>query len=99
MLEKKEKATVEDALQRNPTVHNVPEITSVTYKDYDDPLSWQYQADKENHIFRISSLSWVHLHGSYILECMGRGTIKIEPLNDAGKLQKYRSPDWGLSYL
>jgi ATP-dependent helicase IRC3 len=87
LLEKKQKAAEDAALrtQGNSAVHNVPDVTSVTYKDYDDPLSWQYQANKEKHIFQMSSLAWVHSHGSYILECMGRGTIRVEPLNDAGE--------------
>jgi ATP-dependent helicase IRC3 len=87
LLEKK-KTAAEDAVSRTkgtPEVHNVPEVTSVTYKDYDDPLSWQYQANKEKHVFQLSSLAWVHSHGSFILECLGRGTIKVEALNDAGE--------------
>ncbi|KIM25467.1 hypothetical protein M408DRAFT_74291 [Serendipita vermifera MAFF 305830] len=88
LLKKKEQSNKDGVLVRgNQVIQDMPDVTSVTYKVYDDPLSWQYQANKEKHILQLSSLAWVHARESYILECMGRGTLKIEPLNDAGKLR------------
>jgi ATP-dependent helicase IRC3 len=84
-----EKRALAEAQDRPPgsahsIIHNMPDIKSVTYKDHDDPFSWQYQATTEKNIRALSPLAWVPSHGSYILETLGRGSLRIEPLVDSG---------------
>ncbi|KAG8832120.1 hypothetical protein FRC20_007967 [Serendipita sp. 405] len=56
------------------------QIRSVTYTDHDDPFSWHSRQRKEQHIKALSSFAWVPLHRAYILETLGKGSLRIEPL-------------------
>lgn len=60
-----------------------PRIKSVTYVEHEDPFSWEYDSKREKHIHSLSALSWVPIQGSYILECMGKGSMRIQPFEDA----------------
>lgn len=59
---------------------DVPEPSSVTYIDYDNPWSLINDASGDPHISRLSQNAWVACGGdNYVLECLGRGYIKISP--------------------
>lgn len=61
-------------------VDNVPDPTSVTYIDYDNPFELVKDTSGASHISRISRFSWVGCgNGIYVLECMGKGTVRIKP--------------------
>ncbi|KAF8327906.1 P-loop containing nucleoside triphosphate hydrolase protein [Cantharellus anzutake] len=60
--------------------NDVPEPKSVTYIDYDNPWSLVDDASGDPHISKMSKNVWVACGGGhYVLECMGRGYIKISP--------------------
>ncbi|KAJ6604602.1 P-loop containing nucleoside triphosphate hydrolase protein [Mycena vulgaris] len=62
---------------------NIPEPRSVTYKDYDDPFSLVNQASGAPQITKLSSHAWVGCGADiYILECLGKGHVRIEPFED-----------------
>ncbi|GJJ13898.1 hypothetical protein Clacol_008155 [Clathrus columnatus] len=61
----------------------VPEPTSIIYVDYDNPFSLVHEASGSPHVSTLSSFSWVACGGDiFILECLQRGYIRIEPLRD-----------------
>lgn len=58
----------------------VPDPTSVTYIDYDDPFSLVEQSHGAPHVIKLSPNAWVGCGGDiYVLECLGKGYIRIEP--------------------
>ncbi|KIY64218.1 P-loop containing nucleoside triphosphate hydrolase protein [Cylindrobasidium torrendii FP15055 ss-10] len=64
-----------------PPEFEIPNPKTVTYKDYEDPLSFIKAASKESsgHINQLSRNGWVTVgERKYILECLGKGHIKIE---------------------
>ncbi|KAI5121287.1 hypothetical protein M0805_002330 [Coniferiporia weirii] len=59
---------------------DVPDPTSVTFVDYDNPFDLVQDASGAPHITKLSRHAWVGCGGeAYILECMGKGFIRIEP--------------------
>ncbi|KAJ7630892.1 P-loop containing nucleoside triphosphate hydrolase protein [Roridomyces roridus] len=61
----------------------IPEPRTVTYKDYDDPFSLVNHGSGAPHLARISKHAWVGCGGDvYVLECLGKGHIRIEPVTD-----------------
>ncbi|KAJ7103579.1 P-loop containing nucleoside triphosphate hydrolase protein [Mycena belliarum] len=62
---------------------SIPEPRSVTYKDYDDPFSLVNQGSGAPQIAKMSRHAWVGCGGDvYVLECLGKGYIRIEPAED-----------------
>jgi len=63
---------------------NVPDPKSVTYIDYDDPFALVNQSTGASpHIARLSKNAWVDCgEGIHVLECIGKGHIRIEPESD-----------------
>ncbi|KAH9858111.1 P-loop containing nucleoside triphosphate hydrolase protein [Lenzites betulinus] len=56
---------------------------SVTYVDYDDPFMLLDQASGDPNIRKLSQNAWVCCgDGVYILECLGKGYIRVEPAKD-----------------
>ncbi|KAF8525166.1 P-loop containing nucleoside triphosphate hydrolase protein [Hysterangium stoloniferum] len=71
-------------------IQDVPEPTSITYIDYENPFSLVHQATGSPHVAKLSPFAWVACGGDiYVLECLGKGHIRIEPLpgNDIEKGQ------------
>jgi ATP-dependent helicase IRC3 len=66
---------------------HIPEPTSVTYTDYDDPFSLVHNSSGAPHITKLSANAWVGCGGDvYVLECLGKGYIRIEPIkSDEGR--------------
>ncbi|EJD04075.1 P-loop containing nucleoside triphosphate hydrolase protein [Fomitiporia mediterranea MF3/22] len=59
---------------------DVPDPGSITYIDYDNPFDLVQDASGAPHITKISRFAWVGCGGDvYVLECMGKGYIKIQP--------------------
>ncbi|KAI0639485.1 P-loop containing nucleoside triphosphate hydrolase protein [Trametes polyzona] len=83
------KALEEGALPKSDTSVSVPQPKSVTYVDYDDPFSLLDQASGDPNIHRLSSNAWVCCGDSiYILQCLGKGFIRVEPATDpSGEVQ------------
>lgn len=80
----------EEALAKDlgpDTVVGIPEPKSVTYIDYDNPFSFAEQSFGAPHVAKISPHAWVGCGGDvYVLECLGKGYIRIEPTKGEGKL-------------
>jgi ATP-dependent helicase IRC3 len=58
---------------------NVPDPKSITYIDYEHPFSLIHESSGAPHIAKMSSNAWVGCGGDvYILECLGKGHIRIE---------------------
>ncbi|KAJ7244750.1 P-loop containing nucleoside triphosphate hydrolase protein [Mycena haematopus] len=77
------------------TTDDIPEPRSVTYKDYDDPFSLVGNGSGAPQIETISRHAWVGCGGDvYVLECLGKGYIRIEPAQDdeGGIYQAYFVP-------
>ncbi|PVG01933.1 P-loop containing nucleoside triphosphate hydrolase protein [Serendipita vermifera] len=92
LIKKKEENAIKQNKGPGIDISN-PDIDSVTYEDYEDPFSWQYQNSKERHINTLSPFAWVASRGSYILECMGKGSLRLEPL-----LGNDRTQSWEVVY-
>jgi ATP-dependent helicase IRC3 len=62
---------------------SVPDPKSVTYIDYDNPfvLVNQSTGTPSPHILQLSRNAWVDCGGGiHVLECLGKGHIRIEPV-------------------
>lgn len=59
----------------------IPEPKSVTFTDYDDPLSFaRGSTSGAPHVASMSPNAWVGCGGDvYVLECLGKGFIRVEP--------------------
>ncbi|KAJ6519770.1 P-loop containing nucleoside triphosphate hydrolase protein [Mycena sanguinolenta] len=65
------------------TTDDIPEPRSVTYKDYDDPFSLVGHGSGAPQVETLSRHAWVGCGGDvYVLECLGKGYIRIEPVQD-----------------
>lgn len=65
------------------TTDEIPVPKSVTYTDFDNPFSFASQSSGAPHIAKFSSNAWVGCGGDiHVLECMGRGHIRIQPALD-----------------
>jgi ATP-dependent helicase IRC3 len=61
----------------------VPEPSSVTYVDYENPFALVQDASGAPHVAQISRHAWVGCGGGiYVLECMGKGYIRVETDTD-----------------
>ncbi|KAF9650534.1 P-loop containing nucleoside triphosphate hydrolase protein [Thelephora ganbajun] len=76
----------------------VPSPESVTYVDYDNPFAFIGECCGTTPIIhQLSPLAWVSVGGeTYILECVGAGFIRVQPLKDPeepeAKFQAYYIP-------
>ncbi|KAF8832295.1 hypothetical protein HHX47_DHR1001479 [Lentinula edodes] len=72
-----EKSSAQIALQ---DADNVPDPESVTYTDYEDPFAFVSKfSGLSPHINQLSSYAWVGCGSDvYVLECLGKGFIRIE---------------------
>ncbi|KAG6336098.1 hypothetical protein ID866_2995 [Astraeus odoratus] len=58
----------------------VPDPTSITYIDYEDPFAFVDNFSGAPHISKLSPNAWVGCGDDiYVLECLGRGYVRIEP--------------------
>jgi ATP-dependent helicase IRC3 len=88
-LKKRAETSIPDTESKN----DVPDPKSVTYIDYENPFALVYQCSGAPHIAKISRFAWVGCGGDvYVLECLGKGTIRIEPFgsNEGGRLQAFQ---------
>jgi ATP-dependent helicase IRC3 len=76
------KAEVETSVNwEKPTV-KAP--TQITYIEHENPFSTVDNASGAPHTSQLSSNAWVGCGGDiYVLECLGRGFIRIEPTSEA----------------
>ena len=99
-----EKAVVSadlDELTTKPdTSDAIPEPKSVTYVDYENPFSFARSSDGAPHVSKLSTYAWVGCGGDvYVLECLGKGYIRIEPVEDEnGETWPYDLLDCTLMY-
>lgn len=60
---------------------NVPMPRSVTYIDHEDPFVLADQGSGDPNLRKLTQNAWVSCGGSvYVLECMGKGYIRITPI-------------------
>jgi len=74
------------------TTDIIPDPRSVTFVDYDNPFVLENNGEgTPPHISKLSRNAWVGCGGDiYVLECLGRGHIRIEPFQrEAGDGQMY----------
>ena len=90
MEERSKKAVGRDSnaiKSRSDTADMVPEPKSVTYIDYDDPFSLAHSSSGAPHVLTMSPYAWVGCGGDvYILDCLGKGWIRIEPVYDERRM-------------
>lgn len=61
------------------SLDGVPNPTSVTYIDYDDPFHFEVPHDKPSHIAALSPLAWIDCGSDiYVLELLSQGFIRVE---------------------
>ena len=62
----------------------VPDPESVSYTDYDSPFALVNQSTGASpHIVQLSRNAWVDCgEGIHVLECLGKGHIRIEPVSE-----------------
>ena len=87
LLAEKEKYKADEAGIRPSTDRKVsaevPLPKSVVYIDYDDPFVLADHASGDPHVNALSRNAWVCCGESvYVLECLGKGYIRIEPVED-----------------
>lgn len=70
------------------SLDDVPEPKSVTYIDYENPFALVHEGSGAPNIHTLSSYAWAGCGGDvYVLECMGKGFIRIEPEDDGASFQ------------
>ncbi|KAH7916425.1 P-loop containing nucleoside triphosphate hydrolase protein [Hygrophoropsis aurantiaca] len=61
--------------------NEIPDPKSITYLDYENPFAFVDQCSGAPHISKLSPNAWVGCGNDlYILECLGKGYIRIEPV-------------------
>lgn len=79
--ERREEHTDPLITSKQDTRDDIPDPTSVTYTDYDDPFSFVDQGSGAPQLRKLSNYAWVGCGGDiYVLECLGKGYIRIEPM-------------------
>ncbi|KAI8990514.1 P-loop containing nucleoside triphosphate hydrolase protein [Trametes punicea] len=70
-------------VEKSDTSTPLPEPKSVTYIDHDNPFVLADEASGDPNLRRLSRNAWVCCGDSvYILECLGKGYIRVEPAHD-----------------
>lgn len=78
-LQEKASADPSSSGSSTPT-YDLPDAEGVTYTDYDNPWSLAEDGSGSPYITKLSQLAWVACgKDTYVLECMGKGHIKIQP--------------------
>ena len=74
--------------------YSIPEPRTVTYVDYDNPFSLVNQSlGTTPHIAQLSKNAWVGCGDDiYVLECMGKGHIRIDPVPGGEHDLQFRTP-------
>ncbi|THV07737.1 P-loop containing nucleoside triphosphate hydrolase protein [Dendrothele bispora CBS 962.96] len=75
-----QRATESIGPSNSDSMDDIPEPTSITYTDYDNPFSFvQDSSGTPSHVMQLSSNAWVGCGNEiYVLECLGKGFVKIE---------------------
>lgn len=83
MLEERQAQAEDGGLTGSDSQDDVPEPSSVTYIDYEDPFAFTGDNTGAPHVRKLSPNAWVGCGGEvYLLECMGKGYIRIEFMED-----------------
>lgn len=70
----------------------LPDPKSVTYFDYEDPFAFVDDSSGAPHILKLTSNAWVGCGNDvYVLECLGRGYVRIEPFVAEGDPARYQA--------
>lgn len=86
------------------THSEIPAPTGISYIDYDDPEVLARDGFGEGgagqmHITRLSRNAWVPCaEGTFVLECLGKGHIKIERVKPTTEEEKGEADDEGCVY-
>ncbi|KAF8640629.1 hypothetical protein AX17_000289 [Amanita inopinata Kibby_2008] len=60
---------------------DIPQPSTITYVDYEDPFSLVQEASGAPHVSAISQNAWVGCGNDiYVLECLGKGYVRVEPV-------------------
>ncbi|KAI6153633.1 P-loop containing nucleoside triphosphate hydrolase protein [Pisolithus tinctorius] len=82
-----------DAIIESSSINTeLPDPKSVTYIDYEDPFAFVDNFSGAPHVLKLTSNAWVGCGGDvYVLECLGRGYVRIEPFVAEGDPARYRA--------
>ncbi|KAI6007292.1 P-loop containing nucleoside triphosphate hydrolase protein [Pisolithus albus] len=70
----------------------LPDPKSITYIDYEDPFAFVDDSSGAPHILKLTSNAWVGCGNDvYVLECLGRGHVRIEPFAAEGNPARYQA--------
>ena len=77
------------------TADDIPDPTTVTYIDFENPFSLVNEASGvPPHIAQLSRNSWVGCGDDiYVLECLGKGHVRIEPVDVTDEDDFITNPD------
>ncbi|KAI1788749.1 P-loop containing nucleoside triphosphate hydrolase protein [Ganoderma leucocontextum] len=81
-----ERAASESELPSSGVMGNVPMPRSVTYIDHEDPFVLADQGSGDPILRKLTQNAWVSCGGGvYVLECMGKGYVRITPIETDGE--------------
>ncbi|ETW86880.1 hypothetical protein HETIRDRAFT_456722 [Heterobasidion irregulare TC 32-1] len=77
------------------TADDIPDPTTVTYIDFENPFSLVNEASGvPPHVAQLSRNSWVGCGDDiYVLECLGKGHVRIEPVDVTDEDDFITNPD------
>lgn len=86
-------SSTSDAIIESSSINTeLPDPKSVTYIDYEDPFAFVDNFSGAPHVLKLTSNAWVGCGGDvYVLECLGRGYVRIEPFVAEGDPARYRA--------
>ncbi|KAM5529998.1 hypothetical protein V8D89_016337 [Ganoderma adspersum] len=95
-----ERADAESELPTPGVKGNVPMPKSVTYIDHEDPFILADQGSGDPSLWKLTQNAWVSCGGSvYVLECMGKGYIRITPIESNGDEGAGDEEDTGAMFI
>ena len=72
--------------QRGAVTGNIPSPRAVKYIDHEDPFILVDQGSGDPNLRQFTRNAWVSCGGGvYVLECLGKGYIRITPLEEEGE--------------
>ena len=81
-----ERAEAEIKLPTPGVTGNVPTPKFITYIDHEDPFVFVDQGSGDPGLRKLTLNAWVSCgDGMYVLECIGKGYIRITPLESNGE--------------
>lgn len=81
LLEKRDK---NKEAEKSELVEDIPDISSVSFVEHEDAIAMRDEMSRNSHIRKLSRYDWVTCGDTQILECLGRGRLRINRKVDEG---------------